>query len=363
MVNVALLTPGFFLGDAVGNDIVGMHRALTQQGHNCCVFSLVWDPNFADVQHVQHLSQFLQSPEDIVIYHCSIGWDEGLALLQSLSCKKVVKYHNITPAHFYKDYSEVFTGACAHGRQQLSLIAQLGADLYLSDSVYNAEELIELGVPTARSHVVPPFHQIDRLQFVQADLSVLEHYQDGCINWLMVGRVVPNKGHLHLLKAFEIYHRYYNPHSRLLIVGKWDDRLESYVNELHGLVRLQQLSESVIFVGGVTDEMLKAYYLVAHAFTIMSEHEGFCVPLIESMALRVPVVAYGSTAIPQTAGGAGLIWPELDPALMAGSLDYLVQHPATAQQLAQLGWERYQAHFTNPQIEKMFMQGMKELWA
>ena len=38
----------------------------------------------------------------------------------------------------------------------------------------------------------------------------------------------------------------------------------------------------------------------------MSEHEGFCAPLVEAMATDVPVLAYAAAAVPETLGGAGV---------------------------------------------------------
>jgi glycosyltransferase involved in cell wall biosynthesis len=61
-----------------------------------------------------------------------------------------------------------------------------------------------------------------------------------------------------------------------------------------------------LFTGQVPDAELAAYYRAASVYISMSEHEGFCVPLIEAMATDVPVLAYSCTAIPETLDGAGV---------------------------------------------------------
>jgi glycosyltransferase involved in cell wall biosynthesis len=222
-------------------------------------------------------------------------------------------------------------------------------------------ELVSYGAAPAKSLALAPFHHIDRLSELDADLSVLDAYRDGLANVLMVGRVAPNKGHEALIEAFSIYHRYYNNRSRLLIVGKEDTRLDSYGARLRELVAGHELKESVVFTGEVTDHALKAYYLISHVFMIMSEHEGFCVPLVEAMAMKLPVVAYGSSAIPFTVGKAGLVWNEADPQLFAESLDFLIRDEALSSSLGLMGWRRYERLFTNEKIETQFLKALDGL--
>jgi glycosyltransferase involved in cell wall biosynthesis len=92
-----------------------------------------------------------------------------------------------------------------------------------------------------------------------------------------------------------------------------------------------------------------------------SEHEGFCVPLVESMAMKLPIVAYGSSAIPQTVGKTGLVWEQPDAHLLAGSVDYLVKNEFISARLGEMGWRRYKEVFTNEQIESKFMEILKSL--
>jgi glycosyltransferase involved in cell wall biosynthesis len=121
------------------------------------------------------------------------------------------------------------------------------------------------------------------------------------------------------------------------------------------------LERAVVFTGGVTDEALKAYYTVAGAFVITSEHEGFCVPLVEAMAMKLPIMAYASSAIPGTVADAGLVWEKRDPYLLAESLDLIVKDERVSVALGMKGRRRYEEKFTNERIEAEFLTALDGL--
>ncbi|MGH9883122.1 MAG: glycosyltransferase family 4 protein, partial [Pyrinomonadaceae bacterium] len=308
MARIALLTPSITTRDAVSNDVLGMYSVLRQRGFDVGIFAEGWALKQPEVRPADEVQRYLKQSDDILIYHYSRGWDTGLELLHSLKCHTVVRYHNVTPPEYFTRYSSDLAVICLEGRKQLSPIAGAGCDLYLSASAYNMRELLAEGAPPERGFVVPPFHQIDRLHAVAADRGLLDKFADGKTNICMVGRVSPNKGHPALIEAFATYYHDYNRRSRLIIVGKEERRLGKYSWLLRELAKRLQLTDAVIFVGEVSDDGLKACYEAADVFMITSDHEGFCVPLVEAMALKVPVVAYASSAIPDTVSGAGLVW-------------------------------------------------------
>lgn len=362
MVNIALLTPCIIEGDAVSNDVIGMYNCLKKYGYNAQLFAEYWESSsINNIKHVNQVKSFITKKKDILVYHYSVGWDIALDIINHINCIKVVKYHNVTPPEFFQGINADYASVCQAGRKQLKLIADVPGALYLSDSEYNADELHLMGVSQENSLVIPPFHHIDDLQYVDADTSVLDKYLDEKVNILMVGRLAPNKGHSALIDAFDIYYKNYNKNSRLIVVGKQDERLNIYTTRLYEKVKHLGLQESVVFTGGVSTASLKAYYLVANAFMITSEHEGFCVPLVESMAMKVPIVAYGSTAIPYTVGKAGLVWEQPDPYFMAGSIDCIASKESISITLGDMGWRRYQETFTNEQIESKFMKAIKSI--
>ena len=361
MTRIAILSPHIIDGDAVSNDIFGMHQALIKYGYEVQLFAGHWSSSKPPIKHVDTIKDFLCETSDILIHHYSIGWNVALNLLQELKCIKIIKYHNVTPPEFYEGINADYVSVCRVGREQLKSLVDARCDLYLSDSEYNAQELYSQGVCRTNGLVLPPFHHIERLQYIDADFTVLDKYQDGKTNILMVGRLAPNKGHVALIDAFNIYHSSYNRDSRLLIVGKEDERLSSYTTLLYEKVKSLGLQEAVVFTGGVSEQALKAYYLVSNIFMITSEQEGFCVPLVESMAMKLPIVAYGSSAIPHTVGKTGLVWEQLDPYLLAGSVDYIVRNELIGVSLGEMGWRRYKETFANEQIETKFMEALKSL--
>lgn len=359
MPSIAIVTPHVTTGDAVCNDVFGMHDVLTRQGHDARVYAADWtgEPR-VKVWSIAEIGSFLKGRDDILIYHHSMGWTTGGELLRELSCRKVIKYHNVTPPEFFTGWSEEYEGVCREGRAQLAEIAKSNCDVYLSDSEYNGAELIASGAPESKSFTVAPFNQIERLIGAEPDFGIVDKYRDGQTTLLMVGSLFPNKGYDSLLEAFATYYHYYNQNSRLVIVGKKSESLRSYSTHLVDLKDLLQLDGDVVFAGQVSDQALKSYYLMADLFVTASEHEGFCVPLIESMAMRLPIVAFAAAAIPETAAAAGLIWEERNPNLMAESINRLMTDEPIRAALGQQGRRRYESLFTNDRIEKQFLNAM-----
>jgi glycosyltransferase involved in cell wall biosynthesis len=361
MTKIAVLTPCIVPGDAVSNDVVGMYQAFSELGHNVRIFANTIGISEPTVHHVSGIRDFLRDSRSLFIYHFSVGWDEGLDLLMNLPCRKVVKYHNVTPPEFFEGINEDYANVCREGRRQLHNVAQTACDLFLFDSVYNMNEFISNGTDRARCVVVPPFHHIDRLSLLDADLNILNSYRDAKTNIIVVGRLAPNKGHLSLIEAFASYHYLYNKESRLFIVGKEDPRLSAYTDSLRRMIGSFRLGHSVVFTGGVTDSGLKAYYLLSHVFMITSEHEGFCVPLVEALSMKIPVVAYGTSAIPGTAGKAAIVWETPDPYLFAASVNRVVSDSSLSAGLGEIGWRHYREHFSNRKIGTLFLKSLRAL--
>jgi glycosyltransferase involved in cell wall biosynthesis len=361
MTRVGILSPSFTTGDAVSNDALGMYEVLTKQGKEVRIFCEAHGLNAHKVYEVSRIKRFLKSADDILIYHYSRGWAPGISILEQSECRKVIKYHNVTPAHFFEGYSSSDADLCKTGRIELEVVARAKCDLYLSASIFNMNELTALGAEGSTSFVVPPFHHIDRLQAVNPDPATLAKYDDGKANILTVGRIAPHKSHFTLLEVFANYYYNYNRDSRLMIVGKGGEGLTPYSRLLHRAVHSLGLKDAVIFSGGVSDEELKAYYVLADVFVTVSEHEGFCVPLVEAMSMKLPIAAFASTAIPETLGDAGLTWPERDPFLIAESINLILRDNSVRAGLGLRGLRRYEARFTNQRIENTFLSALANL--
>jgi glycosyltransferase involved in cell wall biosynthesis len=354
MTRIAILSPTITSADAVSNDVLGMKRVLSKRGHEVRIFADSSSLAEEEIGPAGAALSYLNNADDVLIYHHSIGWDDGVEIFKSAPCRRIIKYHNITPPEFFEGVSEHHQNLCRSGKSQLEQIVAC-RPLALAASYFNQADLIAAGSEDDKTFVVPPFNQADRLQASAATIEILDRYRDESVNLLAVGGVRPNKGHAALIEAFAIYSHQFNKAARLFIVGA-AETFAFYAMILGQLANAWELGSRVVFTGEVSNESLKAYYLVADALLTTSEHEGFCVPLVEAMAMKVPVVAYGSTAIPETAQDSGMILKERDPYLMAQSIDYILGDEETRMALIARGFERYEQCFSNHAIEKQLLE-------
>ncbi|HEY6986209.1 MAG TPA: glycosyltransferase [Rhodanobacteraceae bacterium] len=339
-MNIGVLVPVLSDKDAVGADALEMAAALERLGHRVRVFAQTTIGRVGRTSKPGALAEFVAAPDALAIYHFSFGWPAALPLLGSLKCRRVVRYHNITPPQFFEGYSPEYMAACASGRAEIAPLAKLDCELYLGASPFNVEDFLDAGVDAARTAVLPPFNRLDRLLHAQADLALLDRFRDRAATWLSVGRLAPNKAHLNLIDAFAAYRMTYDPAARLLVVGRADPRLAKYTDALRARIDQLRLRDAVHFLSDVNDGQLKAAYLVADALVSLSEHEGFCVPLAEAMALGTPIVAYGAGAVAWTSGDAALVWDERDPHLYAASVARLREDASLRRLLRERGLAR-----------------------
>ncbi len=361
MTRIAILTPHITSGAAVSSDALGMCTALERRGYEARVYAESWDLQEPKIWPLNEIEDFLENRDDILIYHHSIGWKPALGLLQGLKCKTVIKYHNVTPPSFFAGASRWHEERCREGREQLQAIADAGCDLYLSDSDYNQQELLAAGAHGLRCFVVPPFHEIDRLQSLDADLGTLDKFRDGRAIVLSVSRVAPHKGHADLIEAFADYHHYDNQNSRLLIVGREEEAFAAHSKRLREIAQFLLVEDAVTFTGEISDSALRACYLLANVFISASEHEGFCLPLVEAMAMKVPIVSYDSAATPETVGDAGIVLSGRNPQDMAESINLLAGDEAVNVAMGIEGRHRYEKHFATDKIEAKFLRALGSL--
>jgi glycosyltransferase involved in cell wall biosynthesis len=351
MSRIAILGQSLWPDDAVGHDMFESARVLSGRGHEVALFAHHFDRADPRVKDARQVRGFLRGDRQAVLFYFhTIGWAEAVDVVVRARCRRLVRYHNVTPARYFARYSAALARDCREGRRQVRRLARAGCALYLPSSEYNRGELIRAGAVPGRCLVVPPFHRVDRLDWLTADVELLRELGDGRTNVLFVGRFVPSKCHAALIEAFAQYNRIHDPDSRLLLVGKEDPRLAEYVTELRRRVRARRLQGAVTFAGEAADTALKAYYLTAATFLCASRHEGFCLPLVEAMAMRVPVVARAAAAVPETVGPAGLLWERPDPAVLAESIACVAHDRAVREALAGQGWRRYQDLFSHGRI-------------
>lgn len=359
---VVVGVPSLSSGDAVSNDVVGMYKALASRGVDVCVFPSDYASSLGmKMIHPGDVKNFLVDPRDIYIYHFCGYWAAGEELLEALDCRKIIKYHNVTPPEFFAGINADYEKTCKLGREAISRIAEV-ADIVWADSAYNADEFIAAGFEAKKTEVIPPFHHTAELLGTRPDEEWLDRLQDGKRNILVVGRLAPNKNHRLLIEAFAVLIKQI-PGARLVIAGGQDDRLQSYNDRIDRLIDSLGLGESVIRTGKIAAEGLAAAYRSASVFAITSLHEGFCVPLVEAMAFGLPVVALPTCAVPETLGNAGMLVTEATAEAVSNALAEALQVSTGSNKLRRAQQSRYQSFFSQASIEGRFAAAIAPLLA
>jgi glycosyltransferase involved in cell wall biosynthesis len=292
--------PAAHRGDAIGDSARRVRDLLRQMGHSSELFALSIDDDLAD--DVRPFGDPEARRGDLTIFHYALPSPMTDAFA-ALDGGRILQYHNVTPASFFAPYDPHLFRLAALGRDELiTLVGRV--DLALGDSEYNRKELESLGFqPTGVFPIAVDTSRITQPVSRPALEGILD---DGLVNFLFVGRIAPNKKIEDHIRLAEHYKRYVDAYYRFIFVGRFDvvPRYYAMIRALMAEYRL--LNDRFIFTGPVPDEELAVYYRHAAVYTSLSEHEGFCVPLVEAMAADVPVLAFAAAAVPDTLGGAGV---------------------------------------------------------
>ncbi len=314
-VHQVLATLGY--GDAIGHEVLGIQRVLRAAGYASDIFVETADPRLEDLTRDFRELVDASHPDHILIHHFSIG-SKASRIAFALPDRMMLVYHNITPPEYFVGVHRLLVRLCYHGRRELGAYVDR-CDLALGDSEFNRQDLASLGFP--RTDVLPVVPDFSHLEVPPNDLMA-RSFDDDWTNIVFVGRVIPNKRIDNLVRFFAAYKQRFNPRSRLLVVGS-SGGFERYQDMLGDLVAALRVPD-VHFTGHVSNEELTAYYDVADVFLCASEHEGFCVPLIEAFYKRIPVIAWARTAVPATMDGAGVLFDRPDPMEVAALIDLVV---------------------------------------
>ena len=318
-VHQVLATLGY--GDAIGHEVLGIQRVLRAAGYRSEIFVETADPRLEDLTRDYRDLIDESSPDNVLIHHFSIG-SRASRVAYALPDKMVLVYHNITPPEFFIGVHPLLVQLCFMGRRELGAYRDRCV-LGLGDSAFNREELDALGFPrTGVLPVVPSFAHLENT----AAGTMAGSFDDGWTNILFVGRMIPNKKIDDLIRIFHAYKTRCNPRSRLLLVGSYGG-FDLYFAMLQQLIASLKLPD-VFFMGHVSNEELSAFYDGADLFLCASEHEGFCVPLMEAFHKRVPVLAYAATAVPATMDGGGVLYDTKDPAHVASIMQAILDDEA-----------------------------------
>ena len=320
-VHQVMATLGY--GDAIGNEALGIQRALRDAGYQSHIYVQTADPRLEEVTDDYRDLIDDSHPDNILIHHFSLG-SRASRVAFALPDRMILIYHNITPPHYFIDVNNTLVHECYSGRRELAAYAAR-CHLALGDSAFNQAELDAMGFPrTGVLPVIPDFAHLD----VPPNRLLVRRFDDASTNILFVGRLIPNKRIEDLVRCFHAYRMRYNPAARLLIVGSHSG-FKDYHASIAALIR-DLRTPDVHLIGHVSNEELTALYDVADLFLSASEHEGFCVPLIEAFYKRIPVIAFAAAAVPATMDGAGVLYTRKDPRHVAALMNAVLADAALA---------------------------------
>ena len=293
--------PAAHKGDAIGDSARRVRDLLRGLGHESEVFALTIDDDLKG--DVRPFADPAAKRGDATIFHYALP-SRMTDTFGSLDGARVLQYHNVTPARYFAPYDPALFRLASLGRRDLATLAGR-VDIALGDSEYNRQELESMGFgPTGVFPIAVDTARITQPSRRPALEDMLA--DDELVNFLFVGRIAPNKKIEDHIRLAEHYKRYVDAYYRFIFVGRYDV-VPQYYSMIRGLMtEYRLLNDRFIFTGPVPDEELAIYYRHAAVYISLSEHEGFCVPLVEAMAADVPILAYAAGAVPDTLGGAGV---------------------------------------------------------
>lgn len=344
-------TEAAMVGDATTDQALLIRRWLRELGFISNIYAIHRQPAIA--ADILPMADYRPGQEErFVIYHHAIGTDTADKLLD-LSIPLILIYHNITPPDFFTTIDPLLSRQLVRGLAQLEAFRPQAA-LALGDSYYSERELLKIGF--RHTGVLPIV--LDSVRYDLPSLPALaDHTQERGPLLLFVGRLAPNKRQEDLLKLLHFYRRI-EPNAELILVGGIHHR--DYYRWLLELAGSLNLDPAVTFAGHVSHEVMVSYYHRASVFVCMSEHEGFGKPLIESMYLGLPVLAFASTAIPETMGKAGILFHRKDYEVLAEAIDILVKDGRLRAQVVEVQKQRAKA-FLEPQVRERWHHFLQEL--
>lgn len=345
-MKILIMTPSLHKHDAVGNDVLQQYSSLGEKGWETYLHAEMPDEPFAHLSaDISDVLEIIRDPDNVVIYHHCVFWRLGEELVNEAKAKLIMKYHCITPPVFFEKYNADYVNATKPGIEQTERYVKGGRFRhFIGDSGFNCGELERCGAVKSELSTLAPFHKIDDFGHVGINAGLGEELSSGRLNVLFVGRVAPNKGHKHLISTIKEYVNRYDRDIHLNIIGHIDPGLNGYYNELTDLITENDLSNEITFRRGVDFRDLHTFYSYSSMFLLMSEHEGFCVPILEAQYNKLPIIALDRCAVKETLGPDQVIAEEPDYEFFAAAIHTVGKNDAIRRYLVERGYENFKRY-------------------
>ncbi|MGA2519227.1 MAG: glycosyltransferase family 4 protein [Acidimicrobiales bacterium] len=358
-VAVHQLLPSLHVADASGAHTLAARDALRAAGFSSEVFVEHVDaPLAAEARPVEELDAHVVRGQTLLVYQLAVG-STLVDLLMGRGEPLVVNYHNLTPASFFWQWAPDWLGAVETGRQQLHRLVPRVTHA-IAVSAFNERDLKAAGYRS--TSVVPPFVEVSGGE-PDAGASPSEPVTGGArsgARWLFVGKLLPHKAAHDVVKAFACYRRTYDPDATLALVG--GHPVASYAEAVRAFAAAAGVGAAVSLAGSVSREELRRHYRAAQVFVCLSDHEGFCFPLLEAMHHGVPVVAFDAGAVAATAGDAAVVLQDKDPALVAAAVRRAVGDAELRDRLVAAGRRRLEV-FAPQHTAERFVDAIRTVLA
>jgi glycosyltransferase involved in cell wall biosynthesis len=340
-----------------------MREVLHANGWDARLFAETSDPAL-DAGSLRAGRNFAIEKSAAVIFHQGTQWDSGFQIFEKAPGLRIVRDHNVTPPEFFEGLSDDFVTAARVGLLQRERLAtDPDVSLFLAASRMNADELIQLGADPDRVAVVPPFNRAEDLARMAPDEGSLRRWVTRPATALFVGRIAPNKGHRRMLRIAAAYAELYGERLYLRFVGPHDRRWAKWLGVLERDRARLGLDGSVEYLGVLSEAQLKAAYLTAPVFLCCSEHEGFCVPLVEAAHLGVPVVATYQPAVAETLGPDALVLRDASDDVVAAAVRRVVTDAELRDRLVSAQRERFARVFSTAANRQTFLSAVESVLA
>jgi L-malate glycosyltransferase len=321
--------------DAIGNHVLAMRGVLRDAGFESEIYSGEVHPELkGETRSLEHLPD-TAARGTWLLFHHSIG-SRVADVVARRSEPLVVDYHNITPPELIDGWAPRVVGELEEGIEQLERIAPK-AFFGIAHSKFSEGEL--RGYGCGRTRVAPPlFPKTSSEPDPWVADGIRREKKGGGSDWLFVGRISPHKAQHDLVKALACYREAYDPLARLHLIGT--SLGEDYGRALERYAERLGVADGVRMPGTVTPEVLSAYYEESDVFVCASDHEGFCVPLVEAMTRGMRVVAFDAAAVGETVASGGVVLDEKSPLLMATAVNRVLGDKELSERLSQQAKQR-----------------------